>query len=76
MHDDCAERERWLGGIVIFRACNGDCVAMNRQGTVAWFMHEENRFGEPFGTFRDFLSAYVQHGVASSRPFDAYFDQR
>jgi hypothetical protein len=76
MHDDCPERDRWQGGIVVFKAYNCDCVAMSRSGEVAWFMHEENRFGEPFGTFCDFLSAYIQHGIASPRPFDAYFDQR
>jgi hypothetical protein len=72
MYDDCEDFEEWQSGVCIYQACNGDCLVLHPSGKVAWFMHEENRFSDPYPTFGDFLSFYVRYNIDYACPLDAY----
>ncbi len=72
MYDDCDEFEEWQAGVVIYQASNGDCLVLHPSGRVAWFMHEENRFSDPFSSFGEFLSFFVRYNTEYAYPLDAY----
>jgi hypothetical protein len=69
--DGCENYDDWQNGVVIYGARNGDCVVLHRSGCVAWFMHEENRFDDPFSSFGEFLTFFVRHNVDAAYPFDS-----
>lgn len=62
---------KWGDAVVIFHARNGNHVLMDSDGRLAWDVMQENRVGEKWKTFDEFIEHFADY-LDYNWPFDSY----